>query len=162
MAPGAHGTNRTGRLFTGDHSGQWLIRALYKTGFSNIPVSISAKDGLALKNTFITSCTNCALPLNKPFSSELLNCSNYFIKELALISNVTLVICLGLIAFQTYCKINNLKKLKFYHFANYKMDNKKMIASYHPSRQNTNIKQLTWSMRIKIVENAKTLLSSNT
>ena len=161
LAPGAHGANRTGRLFTGDHSGQWLMRALHETGFSNIPTSTSANDGLILKNVFITSCIRCAPPSNKPLNSELLNCSDYLFKELELLRNVRVVICLGLIAFQTYCRINNLKKLQFCHFANYKVNEKHLIISYHLSRQNTNTKRLTWPMWIKIFYNAKTILSSN-
>lgn len=161
LAPGAHGANRTGRLFTGDHSGQWLMRALYETGFSNIPTSIFENDGLILKNVFITSCIRCAPPSNKPLNSELLNCSFYLIKELELLRNVKVVICLGLVAFQTYCRINNLKKLQFYHLANYKANDKHLIASYHPSRQNTNTKRLTWPMWIKVFDRAKTILLSN-
>jgi uracil-DNA glycosylase family 4 len=161
LAPAAHGANRTGRLFTGDHSGQWLMRALHETGFSNIPTSISAKDGLILNNVFITSCLRCAPPSNKPLNSELLNCSNYLVKELELLRNVRVVICLGLIAFQTYCRINNLKKLQFYHFAKYKVNEKLLIASYHPSRQNTNTKRLTWPMWIKVFDCAKYELLNN-
>jgi len=161
LAPGAHGANRTGRLFSGDHSGQWLMRALYETGFSNIPTSTYANDGLILKNVFITSCIRCAPPSNKPLNSELLNCSNYLVKELELLRNVRVVICLGLIAFQTYCRINNLKKLQFCHFANYKVNDKHLITSYHPSRQNTNTKRLTWPMWINIFYQAKAILSSN-
>ncbi len=161
LAPGAHGANRTGRLFTGDHSGQWLMKALYETGFSNSPSSISENDGLILKNVFITSCIRCAPPSNKPLTSELQNCSNYLIKELELLRNVRVVICLGLIAFQTYCRINNLKKLQFYHLANYKVNDNYLIASYHPSRQNTNTKRLTWPMWIKVFDRAKTILLSN-
>jgi uracil-DNA glycosylase family 4 len=161
LAPGAHGANRTGRLFTGDHSGKWLMRALYETGFSNIPNSISKNDGLVLKNVFITSCIRCAPPSNKPLNSELLSCSNYLINELELLRNVRVVICLGLIAFQTYCRINHLKKLQFYHLANYKVNGKYLIASYHPSRQNTNTRRLTWPMWIKVFDRAKTILLSN-
>ena len=137
------------------------MRALYETGFSNIPTSISENDGLILKDVFITSCIRCAPPSNKPLTSELLNCSNYLIKELELLRNVRVVICLGLIAFQTYCRINNLKKLQFYHLANYKVNDKYLIASYHPSRQNTNTKRLTWPMWIKVFDLAKTILLSN-
>lgn len=161
LAPGAHGANRTGRLFTGDDSGQWLMRALYETGFSNIPTSISADDGLILKNVFITSSLRCAPPSNKPLNSELLNCSNYLVKELELLRNVRVVICLGLIAFQNYCRINSLKKLQFYHLANYKVNDKHLIASYHPSRQNTNTNRLTWPMWISVFHQARTILSSN-
>ena len=161
LAPGAHGANRTGRLFTGDHSGQWLMKALYETGFSNNPSSISAKDGLILKNVFITSCVRCAPPSNKPLNSELVNCSNYLVKELEILKKVRVVITLGHIAFQTYCKINDLNKLQFYHLGRYRINDKYLIASYHPSRQNTNTKKLTWPMWISVFDVAKTILSSN-
>lgn len=161
LAPGAHGANRTGRLFTGDHSGQWLMRALYEIGFSNIPSSISAKDGLILKNVFITSCVRCAPPSNKPLNSELVNCSNYLIKELEILKKVKVVITLGHIAFQTFCKTNDLKKLQFYHLAKYRINDKHLIVSYHPSRQNTNTQKLTWPMWINVFDLAKTILSSN-
>lgn len=161
LAPGAHGANRTGRLFTGDHSGQWLMKALYETGFSNNPSSISAKDGLILKNVFITSCVRCAPPSNKPLNSELVNCSNYLVKELEILKKVRVVITLGHIAFQTYCKINDLNKHKFYHLGRYRINDKHLIASYHPSRQNTNTKKLTWPMWISVFDVAKTILSSN-
>lgn len=161
LAPGAHGANRTGRLFTGDHSGQWLMKALYEIGFSNNPSSISAKDGLILKNVFITSCVRCAPPSNKPLNSELVNCSNYLVKELEILKKVRVVITLGHIAFQTYCKINDLKKLQFYHLAKYRINDKHLIVSYHPSRQNTNTQKLTWPMWINVFDLAKTILSSN-
>ncbi len=161
LAPGAHGANRTGRLFTGDHSGQWLMKALYEIGFSNNPSSISAKDGLILKNVFITSCLRCAPPSNKPLNSELENCSNYLVKELEVLKKVKVVITLGHIAFQTYCKINELKKLQFYHLAKYRINDKHLIVSYHPSRQNTNTQKLTWPMWINVFDLAKTILSSN-
>lgn len=161
LAPGAHGANRTGRLFTGDHSGQWLMKALYEIGFSNIPSSISAKDGLILKNVFITSCVRCAPPSNKPLNSELVNCSNYLVKELEILKKVKVVITLGHIAFQTYCKINDLKKLQFYHLAKYRINEKHLIVSYHPSRQNTNTQKLTWPMWINVFDLAKTILSTN-
>ena len=161
LAPGAHGANRTGRLFTGDHSGQWLMKALYEIGFSNIPSSISAKDGLILKNVFITSCVRCAPPSNKPLNSELVNCSNYLVKELEILKKVKVVITLGHIAFQTYCKINDLNKLQFYHLAKYRINEKHLIVSYHPSRQNTNTQKLTWPMWINVFDLAKTILSTN-
>jgi uracil-DNA glycosylase family 4 len=161
LAPGAHGANRTGRLFTGDHSGQWLMKALYEIGFSNNPSSISAKDGLFLKNVFITSCLRCAPPSNKPLNSELVNCSNYLVKELEVLKKVKVVITLGHIAFHTYCKINDLKKLQFYHLAKYRINDKHLIVSYHPSRQNTNTQKLTWPMWINVFDLAKTILSSN-
>jgi uracil-DNA glycosylase family 4 len=162
LAPGAHGANRTGRLFTGDHSGQWLMRALYETGFSNIPSSTSTDDGLILNNIFISSCIRCAPPLNKPLNSELANCSKYLICEQELLKKVKVVITLGHISFLTYCKINDLRKLKFYHLANYKINDKHLIVSYHPSRHNTNTQRLTWEMWLDVFKLTKIILSNNT
>ena len=161
LAPGAHGANRTGRLFTGDHSGQWLMRALYETGFSNIPRSTSANDGLILNNIFISSCIRCAPPSNKPLNSELANCSKYLICEQELLKKVKVVITLGHTSFLTYCKINDLGKLKFYHLANYRVNDKHLIASYHPSRHNTNTQRLTWEMWLEVFKLTKIILSNN-
>jgi uracil-DNA glycosylase family 4 len=161
LAPGAHGANRTGRLFTGDHSGQWLMRALYETGFSNIPRSTSTGDGLILNNIFISSCIRCAPPSNKPLNSELANCSKYLIREQELLKKVKVVITLGHTSFLTYCKINDLRKLKFYHLANYRINDKHLIASYHPSRQNTNTQKLTWEMWLEVFKLTKIILSNN-
>ena len=161
LAPGAHGANRTGRLFTGDHSGQWLMRALYETGFSNIPRSTSTGDGLILNNIFISSCIRCAPPSNKPLNSELTNCSKYLIREQELLKKVKVVITLGHTSFLTYCKINDLRKLKFYHLANYRVNDKHLIVSYHPSRQNTNTQRLTWEMWLEVFKLTKIILSNN-
>lgn len=161
LAPGAHGANRTGRLFTGDHSGQWLMRALYETGFSNIPTSTSTDDGLILNNIFISSCIRCAPPSNKPLNSELANCLKYLIREQELLKKVKVVITLGHTSFLTYCKINDLGKLKFYHLANYRVNDKHLIASYHPSRQNTNTQRLTWEMWVEVFKLTKIILSNN-
>ena len=161
LAPGAHGANRTGRLFTGDHSGQWLMRALYETGFSNIPRSTSTDDGLNLNNIFISSCIRCAPPSNKPLNSELANCSKYLICEQELLKKVKVVITLGHTSFLTYCKINDLGKLKFYHLANYRVNDKHLIASYHPSRHNTNTQRLTWEMWVEVFKLTKIILSNN-
>jgi len=161
LAPGAHGANRTGRLFTGDHSGQWLMRALYETGFSNIPRSTSTDDGLILNNIFISSCIRCAPPSNKPLNSELANCSKYLIREQELLKKVKVVITLGHTSFLTYCQINDLRKLKFYHLANYRANDKHLIASYHPSRQNTNTQRLTWEMWLEVFKLTKIILSNN-
>jgi uracil-DNA glycosylase family 4 len=161
LAPGAHGANRTGRLFTGDHSGQWLMRALYETGFSNITRSTSTDDGLMLNNIFISSCIRCAPPSNKPLNSELANCSKYLICEQELLKKVKVVITLGHTSFLTYCKINDLGKLKFYHLANYRVNDRHLIASYHPSRHNTNTQRLTWEMWLDVFKLTKIILSNN-
>jgi uracil-DNA glycosylase family 4 len=161
LAPAAHGANRTGRLFTGDHSGEWLIRALYETGFSNIPTSTSSNDGLNLNNVFITSCIRCAPPSNKPLPSELTNCSKFLKSEFELFKGIKIVITLGSIAFRTYCKISNLKKLKFRHLADYQVNDKRLIVSYHPSLQNTNTQKLTWATWIQVFKRARSILHNN-
>jgi uracil-DNA glycosylase len=161
LAPAAHGANRTGRLFTGDHSGQWLIRALYEMGFSNMPTSTSSNDGLNLNNVYITSCIRCAPPSNKPLPSEITNCLKFLKSELELFKATKIVITLGSIAFRTYCKISNLKKLKFRHLADYQINDKRLIVSYHPSRQNTNTQKLTWAMWIEVFKQARKILDNN-
>ena len=161
LAPGAHGANRTGRLFTGDHSGVWLMRALYETGFSNSQESTSIDDGLILNNVFISSCVRCAPPSNKPLNSELANCSEYLIRELELLKKVKVVISLGLISFHMYCKINDLRKLKFHHLANYRVNDRHLIASYHPSQQNTHTQRLRWDMWLEVFKLTQRILSNN-
>ncbi len=161
LAPGAHGANRTGRLFTGDHSGQWLMKALYETGFSNFPTSTSIDDGLILNDVYITSCIRCAPPSNKPLNSEIENCSRYLDHELQLLKNVRIIITLGSISFKTLCKIYYLRKIKFYHLANYEINEKHLIISYHPSRHNTNTGRLTWEMWLKVFKLAKKTLCNN-
>lgn len=161
LAPGTHGANRTGRLFTGDHSGQWLMRALYETGFSNSPESTSIDDGLILKNVFISSCIRCAPPSNKPLNSELANCSEYLTRELELLKKMKVVIALGLISFHMYCKINDLRGLKFQHLANYRVNDRHLIASYHPSQQNTHTQRLRWDMWLEVFKLTQRILSNN-
>jgi len=116
---------------------------------------------LILNNIFISSCIRCAPPSNKPLNSELANCSKYLIYEQELLKRVKVVITLGHISFLTYCKINDLRKLKFYHLANYRVNDRHLIASYHPSRHNTNTQRLTWEMWVKVFKLTKIILSNN-
>jgi uracil-DNA glycosylase family 4 len=161
LAPAAHGGNRTGRMFTGDSSGEWLMRALFETGFSNIPSSESKSDGLVLRNVYITSVLKCAPPLNKPLPSEVSNCSEYLQAELDLLKhNFTVIIALGRIAFERLCAHYGLKGITFSHGACFKFDGKYLIASYHPSRQNTNTKRLKWEMWISIFRIARSIINS--
>jgi uracil-DNA glycosylase family 4 len=161
LAPGAHGANRTGRLFTGDHSGQWLMKALYETGFSNFPTSTSIDDGLLLKDVYIASCIRCAPPLNKPLNSEIENCSRYLSHELQLLKKVKVIITLGSTSFKTFSKIYDLRKIEFYHLAHYEFNEKHLIISYHPSRHNTSTGRLTWEMWLKVFKLARTILCKN-
>jgi uracil-DNA glycosylase len=161
LAPAAHGGNRTGRIFTGDNSGDWLVRALYETGFANQPTSISRNDGLILRDAFITAAVRCAPPSNKPNSSEISNCSQYLLAEMKLLENTTkVIVVLGKIAFDTYCRIFKVKGLKFGHSKIYTIHgNNTLIVSYHPSRRNTNTRTLTWQMWISIFETARSIIN---
>lgn len=162
LAPAAHGGNRTGRMFTGDSSGDWLVRAMYETGFASMPTSTSRDDGLVLKGAYITAAVKCAPPDNKPLPSELANCSRYLVSELALLRNVRVVLALGKIGFDAYCRATGAKGMVFAHGVRYEIDDggskKVLLASYHPSRQNTNTGRLTWQMWIKIFRTARALV----
>ena len=157
LAPAAHGGNRTGRIFTGDSSGDWLAKALYETGYANTPISVSKNDGYVLKDVYVTAAVKCAPPENIPNTSEIANCSQYLEDEIILLERSTkVVITLGKLAFDAYCKVNKLKKLVFGHKAIYRLQNgKTLISSYHPSRRNTSTRTLTWEMWIDIFETAK-------
>lgn len=154
LAPGAHGANRTGRLFTGDRSGDWLFRALHKVGLSNQSTSVSRNDGLQLTNCYITAVCRCAPPQNKPTRQELQQCREYFINELQLLTKKKVLVCLGAIAFETTlecCKalgyLPYTVKPKFAHGSTVTCnDSLVILASYHPSQQNTFTKRLTESM----------------
>lgn len=160
LAPAAHGGNRTGRIFTGDSSGDWLISALFETGFANKPTSISKNDGLTLSNVYLTAAVRCAPPLNKPNRDEIYNCSRYLYTETRILENTTVVIMvLGKIAFDAYCNIYSIKGLAFGHNKIYSLNgDKTLIVSYHPSRRNTNTGTLTWQMWIKIFQTAKSII----
>jgi len=162
LAPAANGGNRTGRIFTGDSSGDWLVKALFKTGFANKPTSISKDDGLILKDAYLTLTARCTPPQNKPNPSEISNCSQYLISEIKILEKTTKVILtLGKIAFDGYCNARNVKGLKFGHNKIYPVHNDKtLIASYHPSRRNTNTGTLTWQMWINIFETARSIINN--
>ncbi len=157
LAPAAHGGNRTGRLFTGDSSGDWVARALFETGFANIPTSKSKDDGLVLNDVYISAAVRCAPPHNSPTRLEISNCSQYLRSELIILDRtVKVILTLGKIAFDAYCRIKNLYRLKFGHNSSHNIGNGKiLLASYHPSRQNTNTGKLTWQMWIETFRIAK-------
>lgn len=146
LAPGAHGANRTGRIFSGDKSGQWLYKALYEIGFSNQPESISVIDGLKLENVWVSNVIHCVPPQNKPLKEEINSCRTFLEAELKLMKNLTTIVCLGKIAFDECKKIYKLKGAKFAHAAQFKIDNISILCSYHPSQQNTQTGRLTWDM----------------
>ena len=163
LAPAANGANRTGRIFTGDSSGDWLVRALFETGFANKPTSISNDDGLILKDAYLTAAARCAPPQNKPNPSEISNCSQYLISEIEILEKTSkVIVTLGKIAFDAYCSVCHVKDLKFGHNLIYPMhNNKSLIVSYHPSRRNTNTGILTWQMWINIFETARRIINNN-
>lgn len=148
LAPGAHGSNRTGRMFTGDASGEFLYNSLYKAGFSNQPQSYSKEDGLLINDIFISAVCRCAPPGNKPFSDEINKCKNYLEQEIRLLQNLKGIVALGRIAFNTLLRIKyNGNRYTFSHGACYTPDGYPwLLASYHPSRQNTQTGRLTTSM----------------
>ncbi len=162
LAPGAHGSNRTGRPFTGDASGKFMFPVLYETGFANQPNATDRQDGLKLKDLYITAAVRCAPPDNKPLPQELTNCANYLDRELTGLGNVKVVVALGRIGFDAYLnylkrrdQLGRRKAYVFQHGAKYKMaDGKTLLASYHPSNQNTQTGKLTRPMFVAIFKEA--------
>jgi uracil-DNA glycosylase family 4 len=161
LAPAAHGANRTGRMFTGDRSGDWLYRALFKFGFATKPHSISRGDGLELKDTFITATLHCAPPGNKPTPDQLKNCSAHLDFEIKNAPNISAVVCLGKIAYDEFWKALKRQNWKlpktrpvFKHGKSFFVQrplggnthNILILLSYHPSQQNTFTGKLTESM----------------
>ena len=160
LAPAAHGGNRTGRMFTGDSSGDWLMRAMHQTGFASMPISSSKDDGLILNDAYITAALKCAPPENRPTTLELNNCSQYLLAELGMLHNVRVVMALGRIAFDAFCKAEKIRET-FGHGLRYRLPGgRTLIASYHPSRQNTNTGRLTWDMWLHVFRMARSHLSS--
>ncbi|MFN7933593.1 MAG: uracil-DNA glycosylase [Bryobacteraceae bacterium] len=163
LAPGAHGANRTGRMFTGDSSGDFLYRVLYETGFATQPTSVSAGDGLALVDAYITASAHCAPPDNKPSKEELANCRPYLERELTLLRDVSVVVALGRVAFDTYLSIAGARKSAFVfgHGAVHSLGDGRpvLISSYHPSQQNTSTGKLTHEMLLATFQAARDLLA---
>lgn len=168
LAPAAHGANRTGRVFTGDGgggSGDFLMTALHRTGFASIPTSQSIDDGLRLKDAYIAAVVRCAPPANKPTPQEILACQPHLEAELEELPNIQVVVALGRIAFDAWWRVLARKELvvkprpAFGHGRTYiPAGSAVVIASYHPSRQNTNTGKLTPRMMEAVFRKAKTLL----
>jgi len=144
LAPAAHGGNRTGRMFTGDSSGDWLTKIMYQYGFASIPTSQSLDDGLVLSNAYITAAVRCAPPKNKPKKEEMETCSDYLNQEYQILKNITVILCLGKIAYDATCKLIKVKSEKFGHNKLFEYDSVKILTSYHPSKQKTQTRRLTW------------------
>jgi uracil-DNA glycosylase family 4 len=167
LAPAAHGGNRTGRIFTGDRSGDWLYRALYNFGFANQPTSTNRHDGLRLIDCYITAAIHCAPPDNKPLLSELANCRPYLFEELQRLKKVSVIVPLGLIGFKTY--FSSRKQLAmpnpsplppFGHGLSARLpDGVTVISSYHPSQQNTQTGKLTEKMLDDVFRKARKILN---
>lgn len=163
LAPGAHGANRTGRMFTGDRSGEFLYRALYETGFANQPESRNRDDGLQLTGAYISAPVRCVPPDNKPTRDEILTCRGYLGRELELLRNVKVVVALGSIGFDSYLcllqergLVGSRAAFRFGHGALYTTHpgGPKLLGSYHPSQQNTSTGRLTRDMLRTVFERA--------
>lgn len=153
LAPAAHGGNRTGRVFTGDRSGDWLYSTLHRFGFANQPTSKHRDDGLTLHGAFVVAAVRCAPPDNKPTGDEFATCQQYLQRELALLRNCRVVVALGKLAFDAYLSTRAAMQLptakrkpKFGHAAAYDLSDVLLIASYHPSQRNTQTGFLTQAM----------------
>ena len=165
LAPGAHGSNRTGRPFTGDASGKFMFPVLYETGFANQPNATSRNDGLKLQDLYITAAVRCAPPANKPTPQELANCAPFLDREMAGLAKIKVVVALGKIGFDAYLNYAKRRGLLasrqgylFKHGASYRLpDGKVLLASYHPSNQNTQTGKLTREMFVKIFKEAARL-----
>ena len=164
LAPGAHGSNRTGRMFTGDRSGEILFRVLHDTGFASQPESHSRDDGLILREVFITAAARCAPPGNKPTPGEIRNCRPFLERELDLLTNVKVVVALGKIAFDTYldllkshAAIGSRAPFVFGHDREFVTapGHPLLISSYHPSQQNTSTGKLTEEMLRDVFRRAR-------
>jgi uracil-DNA glycosylase family 4 len=157
LAPAAHGGNRTGRMFTGDSSGDWLAKAMHENGFASKPTSQTRDDGLVLSDAYITAAIRCAPPQNKPTREEMQNCFDYLQEEYKILKNVTVILCLGKIAYDTTCKLVQVKPEKFGHNKLFEYDKIKVLTSYHPSRQNTQTGRLTWKQWDAVFRRVKKL-----
>jgi uracil-DNA glycosylase family 4 len=166
LAPAAHGANRTGRMFTGDSSGSWLYQALHRFGFANQPNSLSRDDGLRLTDCYIAAAARCAPPANKPKPAELETCRPYLEAELRLLPRLRVVVGLGRIGHETWlrasgwwARLSSRERPPFAHGAEFMLpDGVTLIASYHPSRQNTNTGKLTRRMWDAVFRRARGLL----
>jgi uracil-DNA glycosylase len=156
LAPAAHGGNRTGRVFTGDRSGDWLFASLYRTGFANQPESRRADDGLELRDVWIAAAVRCAPPANKPLPQERDNCLPYAAEELRLIQPA-LIVCLGKFAWDAACRLLGIRpRPRFGHLAEHRADGGPvLLGSYHPSQQNTFTGKLTEPMLDAVFEQAR-------
>jgi len=162
LAPAAHGGNRTGRIFTGDRSGDWVFGALHRAGFANQPTSISRDDGLQLTDAYVSACVRCAPPGNRPTPLERDACLPYLARELALLRNVRVIVCLGAFAYEGIAGLVGLKpRPSFGHGREVKLNKDKyVLCSFHPSQQNTFTGKLTQPMFDAIFARARELIAA--
>jgi uracil-DNA glycosylase family 4 len=163
LAPAAHGANRTGRVFTGDRSGDFLFAALHRAGYANLPTSIRRDDGLRLRDCFITAAVRCAPPGNKPTPTERTDCEHWWTAELQLLRNVRVIICLGGFAWDACVRglrehRENTPRPAFSHAAQTRIGPYALLGCYHPSQQNTFTGRLTAAMLDDVLRSAKTLI----
>jgi len=167
LAPGAHGANRTGRMFTGDRSGEFLFRSLYRAGFANQPASTDARDGLELRDVWITASAHCAPPDNKPTPGELRNCRAFLRREIGLLAGVQVVVVLGKIGMDSY--LTTLREngepirmadFRFGHNVLFENLRPALLCSYHPSQQNTSTGKLTQTMLDEVFLRAREIIES--
>lgn len=169
LAPAAHGANRTGRVFTGDRSGDWLFRAMHEAGFASQPHSTHREDGLALHDAWVSASVRCAPPDNKPTPEEIVTCRAYLLRELAALPNLKVVLALGKLAFDNYLDvlrragvIRSRSAFVFGHDREHVVapDQPVLVSSYHPSQQNTSTGKLTAPMLLAVFLRARRLLES--
>jgi uracil-DNA glycosylase family 4 len=169
LAPGAHGSNRTGRMFTGDRSGEFLYQQLYEAGLASQATAVSRDDGLELRNCYITAALRCAPPQNKPLPSEARNCQPYLEAELRLLPRVRAVLALGRFAFEAYLRVAASQgrdfpprsSFQFAHGASFSLPTgmPKLFCAYHPSQQNTQTGRLTPEMFRKVLDEVREFLA---
>jgi uracil-DNA glycosylase family 4 len=165
LAPGAHGSNRTGRPFTGDGSGNFLYPLLHQAGFASQPASQDRNDGMQLRDAWITSVVRCAPPGNKPLPDEIANCAPFLDEEIAALGNLRAIVCLGKIGFEGVVahllrtgQIARRTEFSFGHGVEYRIPGGRwLLGSYHPSLQNTNTGKLTEAMMLRVFLRARTL-----
>lgn len=169
LAPAMHGGNRTGRIFTGDSSGDWLYEALHRYGFANQPHSVAIEDGLRLVDCYISAAGRCAPPENKPTPEELANCRPFLEREIAALDRVRVVVALGSIALESWLRASGWRdrlkaseRPRFGHNLETRLpDGVTVIASYHPSRRNTNTGMLTRRMWYDVFERARAIVDGD-
>jgi uracil-DNA glycosylase family 4 len=167
LAPAAHGGNRTGRIFTGDRSGDWLFAALYRAGLANQPTSVSRNDGLMLRGCYVTAAVRCAPPGNRPLPAERDNCMPYLVRELSLLHSVEVLVCLGGFAWDVALRALSAvgvavprPRPRFGHGSSVTLDRWTLLGCYHPSQQNTFTGRLTEAMMDQVFARARALASA--